>query len=175
MPGGEFDLGASREEIQAFSLKSPSNRMTPLASAGCTCCPCPSGLTNRPRCCVARTRRILRIRALPRSLPRPSSLGLGPTVVILLDAPTKLPQPVRTGADRLAARGLACAALGLSLVLLGRFVWRATASMLCSAGLILPGLSLILHFGIFNLVTAAWRVAGVSVEPLLPVPLASTP
>src|SRR4029450_2102186 len=35
-------------------------------------CPCPSGLTHRPRCCVARTRRILRKRRRP---PSPSLLG----------------------------------------------------------------------------------------------------
>jgi alginate O-acetyltransferase complex protein AlgI len=38
---------------------------------------------------------------------------------------------------------------------------------------LLVGLSLMLHFGLFNLLAAAWRAAGVDVRPLFRSPLAS--
>lgn len=44
---------------------------------------------------------------------------------------------------------------------------------LASTALLLPGLSLILHFGIFNLLAAAWRRAGFDCRALFRAPLAS--
>jgi hypothetical protein len=40
--------------------------------------------------------------------------------------------------------------------------------------LLLPGLSLVLHFGVFNLLAGAWRLAGVDCRPLFLAPLEST-
>lgn len=69
-------------------------------------------------------------------------------------------------------------ALGLVLLLAARLVWQQSLSQMPSAGgrwlataLALPGLSLILHFGIFNIVAGAWRRAGVDCRPLFRAPL----
>lgn len=76
-------------------------------------------------------------------------------------------------AGRLFALGLRRLALGLALVGLARVVWLATGSRLAATVPLLPGISLILHFGIFNLVAGAWRVAGVNAAPLFRAPLQS--
>ncbi len=85
-----------------------------------------------------------------------------------------LPSAPRPGAVRLAARGLMRLAAGVGLIALGRAAWIATGSRIAAAALVLPGLSLVLHFGLFNIAAAGWRAAGVPAEPLFRAPLLST-
>ncbi len=58
-------------------------------------------------------------------------------------------------------------------MLTARLVWVATGSRLAATIPLLPGLSLILHFGIFNIVAGIWRSIGVNVHPLFRAPLQS--
>src|SRR4051794_4228470 len=57
----------------------------------------------------------------------------------------------------LLARGMQRLALGTVLVCVARFVWLATGSRFLATIPLLPGLSLILHFGIFNIGAGLWR------------------
>ena len=77
----------------------------------------------------------------------------------------------RDGAGPLARRGAIELAIGLALV--------GSAALLrdhpaIATLLLLPGLSLALHFGLFNLVAAGWRRAGFDTGPLFRAPLAAT-
>jgi alginate O-acetyltransferase complex protein AlgI len=80
----------------------------------------------------------------------------------------------RPGAARLLWTGLVHTALGAALFVLARLTWQVTASAVLSSLLLLPALSLILHFGAFDLVAALWRRAGADVPPLFRAPLRST-
>ena len=81
--------------------------------------------------------------------------------------------PPRSGARRLLARGLAGAALGGALVALARLAWNATGSAALASVALLPGLSLMLHFGAFDAIAGLWRLAGVDCGPLFRAPLRS--
>lgn len=70
-------------------------------------------------------------------------------------------------------RGLACAAVGVLLVAAARLVWDETGNRWLATAPLLVGLSLILHYGLFSLVVAGWRAAGVDVRPLFRSPLPS--
>ena len=70
------------------------------------------------------------------------------------------------GAGRLLGMGVIRMAAGLALVALARLAWVGTGSRALATGLLLPGLSLVLHFGIFNLLAGAWRLVGVDCRPL---------
>jgi hypothetical protein len=78
-----------------------------------------------------------------------------------------------TGAAALLKRGLLRLVLGVALVAAARLTWIRTGSRLSATALALPGLSFILHFGIFNLAAGAWRYAGVDVYALFRAPLLS--
>ncbi len=78
------------------------------------------------------------------------------------------------GAGALLVRGLARLLLGVVLVAGAREVVGRGGSLLVATVLALPGLSLVLHFGIFNLLTGAWRLAGINVKPLFRAPLRAT-
>jgi hypothetical protein len=80
----------------------------------------------------------------------------------------------RSGAAELMVDGLVRMALGAALIALGRFVWSTTESRVAAAALILPGISLVLHFGLFNLATGGWRSAGVPADALFKAPLLAT-
>jgi alginate O-acetyltransferase complex protein AlgI len=77
------------------------------------------------------------------------------------------------GAGALFLRGLVRLAVGLTLVALARLAWASTGSRFLATALALPGLSFILHFGIFNVVAGAWRRTGVDVHALFREPLLS--
>src|SRR5437762_242333 len=77
------------------------------------------------------------------------------------------------GAGALVKRGIVRLVLGVALLALARVVWVTTGSRFLATALALPGLSFILHFGIFNLVAGAWRLAGVDVYALFRAPLLS--
>lgn len=77
------------------------------------------------------------------------------------------------GAGDLVLLGLRRLLLGAALVALARLAWDATGSRPLATALALPGLSLVLHFGLFNIVAGAWRRAGVNCHPLFRAPLLS--
>jgi alginate O-acetyltransferase complex protein AlgI len=75
------------------------------------------------------------------------------------------------GASLLVRRGLLNLLLGVVLVALARLVWANAESRLLATLLALPGLSLMVHFGLCHLLAGAWRLAGVAAEPLFRAPL----
>lgn len=77
------------------------------------------------------------------------------------------------GAGRLVVRGVVRLVLGAALVLLARRAW-AAGSPLVATGLALPGLSLALHFGAFNVLAGLWRLSGARTDALFKAPLRST-
>ncbi len=80
----------------------------------------------------------------------------------------------RESAWRFARRGAINVVLGLALILAARYVWLATESRLWPTLLIMPGLSLCLHFGLFDLLAGFWQWRGVDARPLFRNPLIST-
>ncbi len=84
------------------------------------------------------------------------------------------------GAWTLIGKGCGRAYLGLVLVVLAWLVLRhgrprlseEVACVLATVTL-LAGLSLIVHFGVFNVLAGCWRLAGVDTRPLFRAPLAS--
>jgi alginate O-acetyltransferase complex protein AlgI len=79
-----------------------------------------------------------------------------------------------SGSRNLLGTALARLGAGTALVALARLAWAGTGSRMLATALLLPGLSLALHFGLFNLLAAAWRRAGVDCRPLFVAPLRST-
>jgi hypothetical protein len=84
---------------------------------------------------------------------------------------TAAPQP---GAVPLLLLGTVRLVCGVLLVALARLAWDQTRSRLLATALVLPGVSLILHFGIFSLLAGFWRLAGIDCQPLFRDPLRST-
>lgn len=84
-----------------------------------------------------------------------------------------IPWRSRPGAGTLLARGALRLVVGALFLLAARFAFHTTGSELLAAALALPGLSLVLHFGAFNLLAGAWRLAGVDTYPLFDRPLAA--
>lgn len=82
-------------------------------------------------------------------------------------------QPPRPGARALLARGIVHIAFGASLLLLARLAWNATGSAILATVALLPGLSLLLHFGAFDALAGLWRQAGADCAPLFRAPLRS--
>jgi alginate O-acetyltransferase complex protein AlgI len=64
--------------------------------------------------------------------------------------------------------------IGLALVVLARLAWVLTSSRLLATPPLLVGLSLIVHFGAFDVLAAAWRWQGVDCQRLFRSPLRST-
>ena len=77
------------------------------------------------------------------------------------------------GTGSLAARGAAHLATGALLVLAARLAWTTTESRLLATLLVLPGLSLAVHFGLCNLLAALWRSLGVACDALFRAPVVS--
>jgi hypothetical protein len=78
-----------------------------------------------------------------------------------------------SGAGALLRRGAMHAVTGFLLVVLARIAWTGTHSLLLATVLVLPGLSLLVHFGVCNLLAGAWRWRGVACEALFRAPLRS--
>lgn len=85
-----------------------------------------------------------------------------------------------TGGPALVGRGLLRGCIGLVLTGLAWTAWHRPprwlpedAAHVVATILLLPGLSLVLHFGIFNVAAGLWRMAGVDARPLFRAPLAA--
>jgi len=63
---------------------------------------------------------------------------------------------------------------GLAMVVLARQAWVLTSSRLLATPPLLVGLSLVVHFGVFDVLAAAWRWQGVDCQRLFRSPLRST-
>jgi alginate O-acetyltransferase complex protein AlgI len=86
----------------------------------------------------------------------------------------------QAGAWALIGRGCLRGSIGLGLTVLAWLVWQQGRPLLSddlacflATLLLLPGLSLMLHFGIFNVLAGLWRLAGVDARPLFRAPLAA--
>jgi len=75
------------------------------------------------------------------------------------------------GAGALLRRGAIHMVVGAALVLLARLAWWSANSRLLATALLLPGLSLLVHFGLCNLLAGVWRLRGVACEALFRAPL----
>jgi alginate O-acetyltransferase complex protein AlgI len=78
-----------------------------------------------------------------------------------------------SGAGTLLRRGALHASSGVVLVVVAGIVWESSQSRLLATMVLLPGLSLLLHFGLCNLLAGAWRLRGVASEALFRAPLLS--
>lgn len=77
------------------------------------------------------------------------------------------------GAVALIRHGLGLAISGAVLLVAARLAWTELHSRLLASLLLLPGLSLMLHFGVCNILAGAWRLRGVPCEALFRAPLRS--
>ena len=99
--------------------------------------------------------------------------GMDPQVFSTEPLPPSSRAPdVRSAGDFLL-RGTVRLLLGGLLLAGAAASHAATGSLILTTILALPGISLILHFGIFNLLCAFWRARGVRVYTLFPAPLLS--
>lgn len=84
----------------------------------------------------------------------------------------------RGAAGRTALRyvtwGLVCVLAGAALILAARMVWVRAQSRLLATLLLMPGLSLCVHFGLFGLLAGLWQALGVDARPLFRNPPASS-
>lgn len=78
------------------------------------------------------------------------------------------------GAGQLVGKGSVRILIGIVLIAAACLSWDATRSRLLATALLLPGLSLIVHFGVFDVLAGAWRWAGIDCKPLFRSPLRST-
>jgi len=114
-------------------------------------------------CVESRTREGMRLSPLRWAAFATLWPGMRPAVVAHL-------QMRRSGAAALMKTGLAYVGLGTGLFLLALLVWRLTASTVLATVLLLPALSLFLHFGVFGVLAGLWRAAGADVGPLFRAP-----
>jgi hypothetical protein len=77
------------------------------------------------------------------------------------------------GAGALMRRGILHTVAGAVMIALARLVWTDTRSALLATLFLLPGLSLVVHFGVCNLLAGAWRRCGVPCDALFRAPLRS--
>lgn len=75
------------------------------------------------------------------------------------------------GAGVFILQGALYSLLGAVLVGLARGAWLETQSRWLASLLLLPGLSLLVHFGLCNLLAGAWRLRGVACDALFRAPL----
>jgi len=79
-----------------------------------------------------------------------------------------------SGASTLLKGGAIRAAIGFLLIALARLAWVETHSRVLPTLLLMPGISFVVHFGVFDLLAGAWRAAGVDCKQLFRSPLQST-
>ena len=101
-------------------------------------------------------------------------VGMRPTLF------TNVPRAARANAASYFQRGVMNLLLGATLVLgaratwVGSSDWQLSRRLLVATVLLLPGLSLMLHFGAFNLLTGCWRCLGAECDSVFRAPLKST-
>jgi alginate O-acetyltransferase complex protein AlgI len=79
-----------------------------------------------------------------------------------------------SGALRLFAGGFSRLLLGLVMIVLARLAWVVSSSKLLTTPPLLVGISLVVHFGVFDILAAFWRARGVDCQRLFRSPLQST-
>jgi len=90
-----------------------------------------------------------------------------------------VPRDSRDDVARCFRHGALNVGLGLILMLAARGTWDATAErelsvrLLLTTVLLLPGISFVLHFGIFNLLTGWWRWMGAECNTIFRAPVLS--
>jgi hypothetical protein len=100
--------------------------------------------------------------------------GMQPRLFVTLGAPP------RAGAGELVWNGVRRLLVGLGCVVTAATIWAVgtvlpeAPRLLLATLVLLPGLSLVLHFGVFNILAGLWRFAGVACGPLFRAPLRST-
>ena len=72
------------------------------------------------------------------------------------------------------AWGLACVALGVILIYCAILLSRAYENRWAVTAIFLVGCSFVLHFGLFRLVVAGWRMLGVDCRPMFRAPFLAT-
>ncbi|HZV00342.1 MAG TPA: membrane bound O-acyl transferase family-domain-containing protein [Planctomycetota bacterium] len=97
--------------------------------------------------------------------------GMRPSAFAHLSLPPRSGGRVGVGGN-LFTRGVIRLAVGLALYVVARAL--ATWSLVAATLVLMPALSLILHFGIFNLASAFWARAGADTGPLFKAPLLAT-
>jgi hypothetical protein len=75
-----------------------------------------------------------------------------------------------SGVSELLAKGFLYFAAGILLLLVSRWVWSATHSEWLATALFFLGSSFFVHFGVFDLLAAAWRARGVACDELFRAP-----
>lgn len=73
----------------------------------------------------------------------------------------------------LIQKGVLRTILGAVLIALSRLLYIRTESVAAATPSLLVGVSLLLHFGIFNIMAGSWRIYGFKTYTLFPAPLAS--
>ncbi|MEK7413580.1 MAG: MBOAT family protein [Planctomycetota bacterium] len=76
-------------------------------------------------------------------------------------------------AHELIRLGIVHMILGAILITIAWVTWNSTQSRWIATFFLLPGLSLLVHFGICNLLAGAWRLRGIACEALFRAPLRS--
>jgi D-alanyl-lipoteichoic acid acyltransferase DltB (MBOAT superfamily) len=103
-----------------------------------------------------------------------ASLGWQPRLFVTLGGPP------RTGAGALLWNGVWRLLVGAGCVVAAGTIWAVatvlpeTRRLLVATLVLLTGLSLMLHFGVFNILAGLWRFAGVACGSLFRAPLRST-
>ena len=80
------------------------------------------------------------------------------------------PRAALRGAFGLVVSGAVAVTLGAVMIALARAAWVGLHSRLLATILLLAGFSALVHFGLLNLLAAAWRSAGVPVDALFRTP-----
>jgi alginate O-acetyltransferase complex protein AlgI len=100
--------------------------------------------------------------------------GMRPTLF------ARVPRAARDGAKELLWLGAKRFVFGVGLVIVARLVWVASAGAIADTSrrvlatvILLPGLSLMLHFGLLNMLAGLWRYAGADCKSLFRAPLLS--
>lgn len=92
----------------------------------------------------------------------------------------RVPGPARSGGWRLVRMGIVRLAAGAALIAAARLTWVWSAGMadettrrVLATALLLPGISLVLHFGLLNISAGAMRGIGAECQSLFRAPLKS--